>query len=125
MKDYLFNEEVFLSEQIAARVLPVLDSLRDKHIPLIDRNKAAVRGFMAGEPRLRWVEPAGGIVCFPRVEPPFMGRTLAGLLQDRFETSVVPGDFFEAPAHVRLGFYADPADLAEGLANIRRALDTR
>ena len=125
MKDYLFNEEVFLSEQIAARLLPVLDSLRDKHLPLVDRNKAAVREFMAGEPRLRWVEPAAGIVCFPRVEPPFSGRTFAELLQERFETSVVPGDFFEAPAHFRLGFYADPAALAEGLANMRRALDSR
>jgi len=125
MKDYLFNEEVFLSEQIAARLLPVLDSLRDRHAPLIDRNKAAVREFMAGEPRLRWVEPAAGIVCFPRVEPPFTGRIFAELLQERFETSVVPGDFFEAPAHFRLGFYADPGALTEGLANMRRALDSR
>lgn len=125
MKDYLFNEEVFLSEQIATCVLPVLDSLRDRHLPLIERNKAAVREFMAGEPRLRWVEPAAGIVCFPRVEPPFTGRTFAELLQERFETSVIPGDFFEAAEHFRLGFYADPAALTEGLANMRRALDTR
>lgn len=123
MKDYLAVEDVYLSEQISARVFPVLDRFRDRHRRLIDQNRAAVREFIRDEKRLSWVEPAGGIVCFPHLEIPAESRRLAALLQERYEISVVPGDFFEEPHHFRLGYHLDPELLIQGLTGIRRGLD--
>jgi len=44
-------------------------------------------------------------------------------LREKFETSVVPGRFFEAPEHFRLGVGGDTAILREGLSRIGAALD--
>ena len=46
-------------------------------------------------------------------------------LHDRWDTLVVPGEFFAAPGHVRLGFGCAPELLREGLARIGHALDAR
>lgn len=123
MKDYLFVEDVFLSGQISARLFPVLDRFRDTHRSLIDQNRTTLREFIRGETRLSWVEPSGGIVCFPRLEMPAESRRFVEFLQEKHETSVVPGDFFEAPRHFRLGYYLDPELLRQGLTGIRRSLD--
>ncbi len=63
-----------------------------------------------------------GTVVFPRIR----GVADAGPFVDRlareFETDVVPGRFFQAPAHFRVGFGGRPEVLAEGLAQLGRAL---
>jgi len=55
-----------------------------------------------------------------RTPVPFVTR----LLSDH-DTSVVPGSFFEAPAHFRIAFGGRPETVAGGLARIGRALDAR
>ncbi|HYE73932.1 MAG TPA: hypothetical protein VEF04_11410, partial [Blastocatellia bacterium] len=39
-----------------------------------------------------------------------------------FETSIVPGKYFEEPRHFRLGFTVKPEDVATGLRNLSQAL---
>lgn len=43
--------------------------------------------------------------------------------QEGYETSVVPGRFFEDPRHFRLGFGAPPDVVERGLQAIGRTLD--
>jgi hypothetical protein len=45
------------------------------------------------------------------------------LLNEKFETSVVPGKFFEARDHFRLGFPIDTEIVKEGLVRLGKALD--
>jgi hypothetical protein len=45
------------------------------------------------------------------------------MLRGRFETSVVPGDFFEQPQHFRMGLCGDPEMLRGGLERLSAALD--
>jgi aspartate/methionine/tyrosine aminotransferase len=120
--DYLFVEHVFIGEQIAARVFPVLDSIKNKNRPLIEQNLRTISEFIRQEKRLEWVEPEAGIVCFPRTRGGLTGDALAGILHERFDTAVVPGSFFEDARHFRLGFGVGPDVLAQGLANIGSAL---
>jgi len=122
LRDYLFNEEVFLEEQISLRCLFRLDEFRKRTAPLIEGNTARMREFMAREDRLSWVEPGGGVVCFPRLRGG-RGRRLEEILRRSFDTGIVPGDFFGEPEHVRIGFGVDRETLERGLENIRRALD--
>ena len=70
-----------------------------------------------------FVEPGGGTVVFPRLETmddatPFVER----LMRDH-DTAVVPGRFFQAPRHFRLGFSGETAALRSGLEAIGEALD--
>ena len=48
---------------------------------------------------------------------------LCDLLREKYETSVVPGRFFEMPAHFRLGLGGDTQILKSGLERLRDALD--
>jgi hypothetical protein len=43
-------------------------------------------------------------------------------LHSQFDTSVVPGRFFEAPEHIRVGIGGDIEMTAKGLSQIERAL---
>jgi aspartate/methionine/tyrosine aminotransferase len=123
LMDYVHVEGVFIAEQISAKVFALLDSQRAKNKPAIEKNLSLVRDFIAGEKKLRWVEPAHGIVCFPRIEARLDGTQLARLLREKYETSVVPGHFFEEPRHFRLGFGVPASVLEKGLENIRKVLE--
>jgi aspartate/methionine/tyrosine aminotransferase len=48
---------------------------------------------------------------------------LVRILLERYETAVVPGQFFGAPQHVRLSFGGARETLAQGLRAIGAALD--
>lgn len=120
--DYTNVEGVFIGEQISAKIIGHLDSIKQKFAAQMMENSLMVKRFIDDEERLDWAEPAGGIVCFPRIKGEGSGDRLAEILQHKYETSVVPGRFFEDPQNFRLGFGIDPQVLAKGLENIRSAL---
>ena len=86
-----------------------------------------VATWIAAEPRLEWVRPQGGCVCFPRI------RADASIDVDRFyhvlsadhAACVGPGHWFEQDRrHMRIGFgWPLPAELKGGLAAISASLD--
>jgi aspartate/methionine/tyrosine aminotransferase len=98
-------------ESLAARARAILQPGLDK-----------LAAFVESRDELEWVRPAGGTVGFPRLRGhDDAGPFIEGLLED-FETAVVPGRFFSAPAHFRIAFSGDPDVLAGGLQQLGRAL---
>jgi aspartate/methionine/tyrosine aminotransferase len=88
---------------------------------------AAIEAWMAGEPRLEWVKPSGGCVCFPRVRADAradMDVFYRTLMQDH-AALVGPGHWFEMDRRfMRIGYGWPLADeLAGGLAAISASLD--
>jgi hypothetical protein len=71
------------------------------------------------------VLPGAGTVVFPRLRATGDAGPFIGTLAREFQTDVVPGHFFQAPAHFRLGFGGRSEDLAQGLAQLASALDSR
>lgn len=66
-------------------------------------------------------QPEHGTVLFPRLrrgDPEAFFKTL----REKYETSVVPGRFFEAPQHFRIGIGGDTKMTEEGLERLSRAL---
>jgi aspartate/methionine/tyrosine aminotransferase len=120
--DHLNVEGVFIGEQIAAMVIGRLDRWAAEAQAAVRKNLALVRDFIAREKKLSWVEPDCGIICFPRIEADIDGTELAAVLEERYDTTIVPGRFFEEPRHFRLGFGGPEDELAQGLDNIHRAL---
>jgi aspartate/methionine/tyrosine aminotransferase len=45
------------------------------------------------------------------------------MLREQFETSVVPGEFFEQPQHFRIGFCGNTETVRGGLERLGAALD--
>ena len=68
-----------------------------------------MREFLHARPELELVEPRGGTVVFPRLRGVADSSRFAERLLHERETAIVPGRFFEAPAHFRVGSAARPA----------------
>jgi len=116
-----------VDEAIAARALERRAELLPAIRARITTALATTRSWLAAEPRLAWVEPRGGVVGFPwvRAEAGIDPDAFHAVLAGRHATAVGPGHWFERPrSFFRLGFgWPPPAELAEGLVRISRALD--
>jgi aspartate/methionine/tyrosine aminotransferase len=97
--------------QIAVRARALLEANR----PLVDR-------FLHSRVDLEYVKPEFGTVVFPRLVSGKVNQ-LCNLLREHYETTVVPGRFFEMPDHFRLGIGGETEALAAGLERLGAALD--
>jgi len=66
--------------------------------------------------------PEHGIIAFPRVDGVEDTLALSEHLVAEHGVDVVPGEFFGAPGHVRVGCGLPPARLEEGLARLDRGI---
>lgn len=114
-----------VTERLSVVAFNHLDALVKRARALLDTNGAAVRAFLRTRPELEWVDPGGGPVVFPRVRNVEDTSRFAERLLDERDTAVVPGRFFQAPSHFRLGFSGATEPLHGGLAAIGDALDAR
>jgi aspartate/methionine/tyrosine aminotransferase len=120
--DFTYGSNVHPAEQIAVIALDNLDGVRDRARRLLEINRSLVNEFLAGRSDLDCEPSQFGTTVFPRLR---RGRVsdFVALLRDRFETSVVPGEFFEQPQHFRVGFCGPTDSLRGGLERLNAALD--
>ena len=106
------------AEAIAAAAFRSIEMLERRAREIIEPNMALSRDFLL-EHRdlLDCVIPERSMILFPRLKFAADSEPLCDLLRAR-ETSIVPGRFFEAPAHFRLGFAVRTEDVAKGLENL-------
>lgn len=120
----LFNNiGVHAAERMSLAAFRNLDGIARRSRALLDANAAALNAFYAARPELDAMPHVHGTVSFPRLRTGD-ADALCTLLLDRYDTAVVPGRFFGAPDHVRIGLGVDPATFAEGLDRLGRALDS-
>jgi aspartate/methionine/tyrosine aminotransferase len=110
------------AELLSVIALDHLEAIAARARVLLERNHVLLGRFLDGRGDLATVRPDGGTVAFPRLAG---GRVeaLSQLLRDRYETSVVPGRFFEMPDHFRIGIGGETEMVEEGLTRLGRALD--
>ena len=115
-----------VDEEIAFRYL----AQRAQRLPAIQARIRAhfelVRSWFAEQEALEWVEPGGGVVCFPRIKAGSgvdVDRFYK-VLNDKYKTFVGPGHWFEQERrYMRIGFgWPQTAELQRGLANLSHAL---
>ena len=124
-RDVVDGTGSIVAERLAVIAFDHLDELIARAKGILARNAPIVRAFVRGRAELEWVEPRGGTVGFPRLRDVADTRVFAERLLNERQTAVVPGHFFGAPGHFRVGF-SGPADTLEpGLRAIGTALDAR
>lgn len=121
-RDVVDGTGSILTERLAALAFAHLDRLLERTRSLLETNGRLARQFLASRPELEWI-PAGGTVLFPRLAGVEDASAFAERLLVERATAVVPGRFFQAPAHFRLGFGGETEPLRGGLAAIGAALD--
>lgn len=124
-KEQIFICNSVIDEEIAAHLLINKQKFLPPILEKIKNAKATVTGWMKTQPALEWIEPRGGVVCFPRIKDPDadVDRFYKTLNED-YKTHVGPGHWFEMTRrHMRIGFgWPSPEELKEGLENISKAL---
>jgi aspartate/methionine/tyrosine aminotransferase len=124
-RDVVDGTGAFPAEKLSVLAFSQLDRLAARAMRLLESNGRAMRGFLQSHPELEHVWPGAGTVVFPRLSGTDDAGPFVERLAREFDTDVVPGRFFQAPAHFRVGFGGRPEVLAEGLAQVGRALAAR
>lgn len=88
----------------------------------LELNRALANAFFAGRDELDCKPLACGITAFPRLTRGSV-EGLHALLRTKYDTSIVPGRWFEMPDHFRLGLGGATEILEAGLERIGAALD--
>ena len=121
LNDLYSATPVFSGELLSVVAFQYLDLLRERARQIVDADRKLLRDFLKHEPALSAVETKWGTTSFPR----FLNGNVDVFLehlQSEFETSAVPGRFFEMPDHFRIGMGVNTEMFAEGLNRLSRAL---
>ena len=124
-RDVVDGTGSIVAERLSVLAFEHLDALRTRAHALLATNRNMLQSFLATRPDLDCVEPRGGTVAFPRVRGLADTTRFAERLLVERETAIVPGRFFDASAHFRLGFSGETGTLQNGLDRLSAALDAR
>jgi aspartate/methionine/tyrosine aminotransferase len=124
LNDLYSATPVHPGELLSVAVFKHLDLLRERARRVVEADRKLLRDFLAHQTALSAVWTDWGTTSFMRLSrsrgsdaDAFLGR-----LRAQFETSAVPGRFFEMLDHFRIGMGVDTGMFAEGLNRIGRAL---
>jgi aspartate/methionine/tyrosine aminotransferase len=124
LNDLYAATAVYPGELLSVAAFQHLDVMRERARRIVDADRKVLRDFLAQQPGVSAVETKWGTTSFLRLShdhgsnaDAFLERLRAG-----FDTSAVPGRFFEMPDHFRIGMGVNTEMFAEGLNHISRAL---
>jgi aspartate/methionine/tyrosine aminotransferase len=112
------------AERLSCVALAQLPRIAARARSLLDANRTIFNSFLATRNDLTCPPSTDGTVVFPHWRGGDVA-SLCTLLRDKYETTVVPGHFFDAPTHIRIGLGSDTATLTAGLERLSAALDEK
>jgi capreomycidine synthase len=123
IRDYVTLHLSPLVELIAQRVIEQADDVLARRVPIASANLQIVSTWMH-EHRdcVQWVPPDGGVCAFPWLAGISDTERFCAALAESHRVLVVPGECFDQPGHVRLGFGRRTEVLREGLTRLSDGL---
>ena len=109
------------AERLSCIALENLDQIAADARRLLETNRHLLNAFWKSRDDLDWTSQEFGTVSFPRLKKGNVDE-LSRLLSEKYETSIVPGKFFDMPQHFRIGIGGQTASLSEGLARLGEGL---
>jgi aspartate/methionine/tyrosine aminotransferase len=110
------------AELISVIALDHLDRVAARAKKLLAENRRSLGDFLDSRTDLDFYRPEQGTIVFPRLRSGNVEQ-FVDLLRDKYETSVVPGVYFDMPQHFRIGIGGDPEMTRVGLERLGEALD--
>jgi len=110
------------SERLSVIALDYLPQIRTRAKKLLGTNRALLKKLLDSRTDLVTIWPGAGTVAFPQLSSGH-ADAFCQLLRDKYDTSVVPGRFFDAPEHFRIGIGGETENVREGLSRVAAALD--
>lgn len=110
------------AEMLSCFAFKHLDKIFAGTADRLARNRALFNDFVAGREDLECMTAEHGITAFPFWTGGDAER-LDALLRSKYDTSIVPGRWFDMPERFRIGLGGPTDIVGEGLARIGSALD--
>lgn len=123
LNDLMTNNPAHAAERLSRIALANLDQIGRRSRHLLDTNRALLNSFLDEREDIEATRFAYGTVSFPRWRHGNVDK-LCDVLRDTYETTVVPGRFFEMPDHFRLGLGCEIEIFAAGIERLGKALDS-
>ena len=122
LNDLFAATPVHAGERLSVIALKQLPAIAARARTRLDKHRQLLNQFLDSRDDLEAIRPQFGSIMFPRVKQG-TAAGLCSLLREKYETSVVPGSFFEMTDHFRIGMGGDSETFTEGLDRLGRALD--
>ncbi len=113
---------VYPGQLLAVAAFKHLNRLREKARRIVDTDRKLLRKFLAQQSIISAVWTDWGTTSFVQLQNGDVDIFLKRL-RTEFDTSAVPGRFFEMPGHFRIGMGVNTKMFADGLNRIGRALE--
>jgi aspartate/methionine/tyrosine aminotransferase len=124
LNDLYSATPVYPGELLSVAAFQHLNLLREKARRIVDADRQLLRDFLREQSNICAVWTNWGTTSFVRLSRSRGSNTDRFLeqLRAKFDTSAVPGRFFEMPDHFRIGMGVNTEMFGEGLNRIGRAL---
>jgi aspartate/methionine/tyrosine aminotransferase len=122
LNDLMANHPPHPAEQLSCIALANLDRVVRRSRQLLDANRTLFNRFLDEREDIEALKFDYGTISFPRLKGGNVEH-LCRLLREKYETSVVPGKFFDMPDHFRLGLGCETGIFAEGIERLSKALN--
>ena len=109
------------AELLAVTAFENLDRIRERARRVVEADRLLLGEFLAAQQDVSAPRTDFGTTAFLRLRNGDVERFLIGL-RSSYETTAVPGRFFEMPGHFRIGMGVDTEMFREGLRRLARAL---
>jgi len=121
LNDLYAATPVYPGELLSVAAFKHLNLLRERARQIVEADRKVLRGFLAQQSGVSTVQTDWGTTSFVKLRHGSADTFLERLVSE-FDTSAVPGRFFEMPDHFRIGMGVNTEMFAEGLNRIGRAL---
>lgn len=122
LNDLFGVNQAHQAERLACIAFDRLDEVLGDTPAMLEANRRLFNGFIAARDDVDCSLAVHGVTAFPRWSGGDTDR-LADLLRERYDVAIVPGRWFEMPAHFRVGLGIPTELLEEGLSRLDAALD--
>lgn len=122
-RDYSIISVGVLDDMLAALAIENQDVLLKRSRTIMDRNRAIVDEWLAGEPRMSWTRPDAGSAALLKLHPVIDDREFALGLLNETGVFITPGSAFDMPGYYRLGYTCDADVLREGFRRMSAYMD--
>src|SRR6478672_2793794 len=121
LNDLYSATPVYPGQLLSVAAFQYLNLLRERARRIVEADRKVLRDFLTKQSSISAVSTEWGTTSFPRLSNENADAFLERLRSD-FDTSAVPGRFFEMPDHFRIGMGVNTEMFTEGLNRIGHAL---
>lgn len=114
-RDYNHISCGMFDELVASLALRHADQILERNRGIVRENLAVLDAWMQSEPRLRYTKPQAGTTALVYYDYDLPSYEFCKRMYDETGAFVTPGDCFEQPKSMRIGYACDVQELKDGL----------